>query len=234
MIAIRRFDEEAAWIAALIDDMLGAVLSAESENRRAVICLAGGSTPRPVYTAASAALAASPALRAGPVALVIGDERAEPRSPSERNETMIRAAFSAAVGAGAAEIVGWSLEGGPDGAVAAMAAAMRRLRAARPVGSPSFDRCYLGLGADGHTAGVFPGTPAALSSAVAVACLALEEPRARVSLSLPTLASTRGTRFIVRAAGKEGALRRLAAGDPGCPAVAAAAPDAVAFVLGRA
>ena len=37
MIAIRRFDEEAAWIAALIDDMLGAVLSAESENRRAVL-----------------------------------------------------------------------------------------------------------------------------------------------------------------------------------------------------
>lgn len=234
MIAIRRFDEEAAWIAALIDDMLGAVLSAESENRRAVLCLAGGSTPGPVYTAAAAALAARPALRAGPVALVIGDERAEPRSPSERNETMIRGAFSAAVGAGAAEIAGWRLEGGPDGAVAAMAAALRRLRAGRPAGSPTFDRCYLGLGADGHTAGVFPGTSAALSSAVAVACLAPEEPRARVSLSLPSLASARGTRFIVRAAGKESALRRLAAGDPGCPAVAAAAPDAVAFVLGRA
>jgi len=140
---------------------------------------------------------------------------------------MIRDAFSAALGAGAVEILGWSLESSPAAALERMAEALGRPRAG---GAPLFDACYLGLGADGHTAGVFPGQAAIAATSVAVECLAPAEPRERVSLSLPTLASARRTRFIIRAAGKEDALRRLVAGDRSCPAVLAAAIDAVAFV----
>jgi len=228
MLAIRSYADDGAWIRAVVDDFLDAIDGAETAGRRPLLCLAGGSTPASAYRAVSAALAARQASPLGPAILVVGDERANPRVPGERNETMIRDAFSAALGAGAVEILGWNLESGPAGAMERMAEALGRLRNG---GAPLFDACYLGLGADGHTAGVFPGQAAIAAASVAVECLAPAEPRERVSLSLPTLASSRRTRFIVRAAGKGDALRRLVAGDRSCPAVLAAARDAIAFVV---
>lgn len=228
MIAVRSYADGGAWIRAVVDDFLDALETAEAAGRRPLVCLAGGSTPAPAYRAVSAALIARPASPLGPARLVVGDERANPRVPGERNETMIRDAFSAALGAGAVEILGWSLESGPAAATKRMAETLGRLR---EDGAPLFDACYLGLGADGHTAGVFPGQAAIAAASVAVECLAPAEPRERVSLSLPTLASSRRTRFIVRAAGKEDALRRLVAGDRSCPAALAAARDAMAFVV---
>ncbi|HPG86433.1 MAG TPA: 6-phosphogluconolactonase [Spirochaetales bacterium] len=241
MIETRRFDDEAAWIGAVLADAAGAVQEAEAEGRRAVLCLAGGRTPEPAYRAVAAWLAArarGPGRPARPVLLVPGDERLEPRGPSDLNDTMLRRAFAPALDLGAAELAAWNVSAGERAAVAAMAALVASIASGLPSAAPLFDRCYLGLGADGHVAGVFPGSPAARragsrSAPIAVAGTAPEEPRARVSLSLPTLASTRGTRFIVRAAGKEDALRRLASGDPACPAVAAAAEGALAFVLAR-
>ena len=227
MLAIRSYADDDAWIRAVVDDFLDAIDGAEAAGRRPLLCLAGGSTPAPAYRAVSAALIARAASPLGPAILVIGDERANPRVPGERNETMIRDAFSAALGAGAVEILGWILESGPAAATERMAEALGRLWTD---GEPLFDACYLGLGADGHTAGVFPGQAAIAAASVAVECLAPAEPRERVSLSLPTLASARKTRFLVRSAGKEDALRRLVAGDRSCPAVLAAARDAIAFV----
>lgn len=236
MIETRRFDDESAWIEAILADAAAAVLGVEADGRRATLCLAGGRTPEPAYRAIAAWLAAGTRRGGRPVLLVPGDERLEPRGPYDLNDTMLRRAFAPALGSGAAELAAWDVADGSRSAMDRMTAVVESIAAGLPPSTPLFDRCYLGLGSDGHAAGVFPGSAAfrsaaSRSAAVAVACLAPEEPRARVSLTLPTLASTRGTRFIVRAAGKEDALRRLAAGDPSCPAVVAAAPGAVAFVL---
>lgn len=96
---------------------------------------------------------------------------------------------------------------------------------------PLFDLCYLGMGADGHTAGLFPGMPGLDDPGFCVRGLAPQPPRQRVSLGLPALTSSGRTRFLLGAAGKEAALEKLRKGDPSCPVVRAATADAIAFVL---
>ncbi|MBU0928495.1 MAG: 6-phosphogluconolactonase [Spirochaetes bacterium] len=246
MIAIRRFLSEDEWIEAVVDDFIDALEDAERSGRRPAFCLAGGSTPAPAYRAVARALAGRPPSPIGPAILVIGDERLRPSEPGQLNETMIRDSFSAA--GPAVEILGWDIRSGADAAIRGMAEALGRVAAARgaPAGSPIFDACFLGLGSDGHTAGIFSASPVrtdadpiggdsypGLAGAGAIATTAPAEPRERVSLTIGALSSTRRSRFLVRAAGKEDALRRLASGDPTCPAVLCASGDgrAEAFAL---
>jgi 6-phosphogluconolactonase len=106
-----------------------------------------------------------------------------------------------------------------------------RLKALTAPDQALFDICYLGLGADGHTAGLFPGMPGLTDEGLCVRGLAPTPPRQRVSLGFPALRSARQTRFLVSATGKKAALDRLRAGDSSCPAVMAATPGTVAFVL---
>ena len=232
MVEIRRFTDEDAWIEAIVADFTLAVGVAAREGRRPVFCLAGGSTPAPAYRAMAIALAGLAPSRLGPAVLVVGDERLSPRQPGERNETMIRGAFSRAIEAGAAELLGWAIEAGEREAIDRMASDYSRLGAegGTAAGGRVFDACYLGLGADGHCAGLFPG-PGKAATGIATASIAPSEPRQRVSLTAEALASSLRTRYLLRSAGKESALLRLASGDASCPAVLAASADARAFVL---
>ncbi|PKL09070.1 MAG: hypothetical protein CVV51_05710 [Spirochaetae bacterium HGW-Spirochaetae-7] len=233
MVKIVRFADEVAWLEAIVADFTLAVDAAARQARRPVFCLAGGSTPAPAYRAMAAVLARRAPSPCGPATLVVGDERLEPRHRGERNETMIREAFSPAIDVGAAELVGWKTDGGEREAVDSMAAFYARLVAeARAVsGSRVFDTCYLGLGADGHCAGLFPGQGVVADDPATVS-LAPAEPRQRVTLTVSALASSLRTRYLLRSAGKEDALLRLASGDASSPAVLAASGDAMAFVLG--
>ena len=232
MVEIRRFTNEDAWIEAIVADFTMAVGAAALEGRRPVFCLAGGSTPAPAYRAMAAALTERVPSMLWPAMLVVGDERLRPRQPGERNETMIRGAFSLAIEAGAAELLGWAIEKGEREAIDRMTADYARLGqgGGTAAGGRVFDACYLGLGADRHCAGLFPGSGAA-ATGTATAGVAPSEPRERVSLTAATLASSRRTRYLLRLAGKEAALLRLASGDATSPAVLAASADAKAFVL---
>src|SRR6202023_1095612 len=79
-----------------------------------------------------------------------------------------------------------------------------------------FDVALLGLGEDGHTASLFPGS-AALEIrqrwAVPVPHAAVEPYVARITLTLPALASSRVVLFLVTGANKREILRRILAGD---------------------
>jgi 6-phosphogluconolactonase len=78
---------------------------------------------------------------------------------------------------------------------------------------PLFDVTLLGLGADGHTASLFPDTSAlderrALATAVTGAA-----PEPRITLTYPALESRAVTLFLVSDAGKKEILARLLAND---------------------
>lgn len=240
MIELRRYDSEDAWIKAIVDDFADALTRAGRDGgpaagpRRALrLCLAGGSTPEPAYRAMAPVLSAWLDLGGARSALLVsGDERDLPPGDEMRNDRMIEGAWAAAFSSGRARLLRWGHGQAEPAAMAAALAAEFGHAAGVAGAGMAFDLCYLGLGADGHTAGLFPGAFELGAEAQAIRTRAPAYPFERLSLSPRLLGSARAARFISRAAGKEEALKRLAAADPSCPAVLAAGPNAVGFILG--
>lgn len=80
---------------------------------------------------------------------------------------------------------------------------------------PVFDLILLGMGQDGHVASLFPGTPALLEKKKwVIPNLAPNEPRQRLTLSLPVLNHARCIMFIINGAGKSSVLSQLNTTDP--------------------
>jgi 6-phosphogluconolactonase/glucosamine-6-phosphate isomerase/deaminase len=244
MIDIRVFHEKEAWIEGLANDYIQVVDSIPSFWHPR-LCLAGGKTPEPFYQALSRLMVDRTAGQA-PVILIPGDERVPECSqgpsfdPADLNETMLGRAFAPAIAEGAAFLSSW-FGRKPDSDFGSntsdeLARSMLQTMEARLslLASPGrvlFDLCYLGLGSDGHTAGLFPGSLGLDDPSPCVRGLAPQPPRHRVSLGFSALCSSTHTRFIVNALGKEEALDRLRRNDPSCPAVQAATADTIAFVL---
>lgn len=77
-------------------------------------------------------------------------------------------------------------------------------------GIPEFDLIVLGIGEDGHTASLFPGTPALKEERrIAIPVLAEKPPHKRVSLTLPVLSSARRVLFLVTGSDKAGIVREV-------------------------
>ncbi len=197
------------------------------------LCLAGGSTPEPAYRAMAPALSAWLDEDGSRSALFVpGDERDLPPGSDLRNDRMIEEAWSAALSSGRARPLRWGHGEAEPAAMAFALAAELGSAVGAAAGRRYFDLCYLGLGADGHTAGLFPGAFEPGAAAQAIRTRAPAFPFERLSLSPRLLGSARATRFIARAAGKDEAIKRLSAADPACPAVMAAGEASVAFILG--
>ena len=75
---------------------------------------------------------------------------------------------------------------------------------------PAFDLVLLGMGGDGHTASLFPGSPALQEKNLwVVAVEAAGEPPQRLTLTLPVLNRARNAWFLVSGSGKGEVLREI-------------------------
>lgn len=160
------------------------------------IVLAGGETPLAVYKRLRTAEAGWPAWH-----VYFGDERCLPRDDVGRNDTAIRRAWLAHVAIPPAQVHAIPAEQGPESGAAAYARLLASV--------DDFDLVLLGLGEDGHTASLFPGTdPGAAAHAPDTLAVtsAPKPPPARVSLSARRLAQTRQVLFLVQGAGKRAAV----------------------------
>jgi 6-phosphogluconolactonase len=84
-------------------------------------------------------------------------------------------------------------------------------------GRPLFDVTLLGLGEDGHTASLFPGTKVLSEHEAWVAAVIGAKPEPRITLTYPTLASSKAVAFLISGAAKRAMLRRLRDRDPALP-----------------
>jgi 6-phosphogluconolactonase len=145
--------DEAALARAVAANFVETAQAAISARGRFDVALSGGSTPRAMY-----ALLAAPPLDGEvdwpAVRFFFGDERCVPPDDAESNYKTANDGLLAPLGIDATHV--FRMRGEDDPAVAARAYAYLLRRELGP--SPVFDLVLLGMGPDGHTASLFPGT----------------------------------------------------------------------------
>ncbi|MCM0084149.1 6-phosphogluconolactonase [Geomonas sp. Red32] len=105
-----------------------------------------------------------------------------------------------------------------DSAEASALAYEEELRGEFGGARPAFDLVFLGLGADGHTASLFPGSPAVEESSRLVTSLFLPEQELfRVTVTLPLLNEAVLAVFLVSGGDKAAILHRVLAPGDGVP-----------------
>lgn len=180
-------------------------LEAAIERRgQCTIVLSGGSTPRPLYAALGAQY-----LPWERVHVFWGDERYVPPDHRDSNQRMARNTWLNQVPMPAENIHPMPTAAADP---ALDAAAYEREIAAffqLPAGEfPAFDLVLLGLGDDGHTASLFPHTPA-LAVGDRLVTIGNKDGEPRLTLTVPLLNRARCTIFLVAGASKRPALARI-------------------------
>jgi 6-phosphogluconolactonase len=171
-----------------------------AQRGRFRVALAGGSTPRALYPHLVHAVDWAR------TDVFFGDERAVPPDDPQSNYRMARETLLDPAGVPAANVFRWRAEAPDlDGAAREYEQSLRAGRAPRWL-----DLALLGLGPDGHTASLFPGTAALtvedrLAVAVAVPALGTR----RLTLTYPALLATTEVMFLVTGAEKKHALAEV-------------------------
>jgi 6-phosphogluconolactonase len=180
------------------------------------LALSGGSTARESYE-----LLATADRDWRNVDVFFGDERWVPVGDPESNEGMARLAFLDKVLPRSIQ----SMRYADDTIETAADAYDRLLRGRGPL-----DFVHLGLGPDGHTASLFPGSPALEERERLVVATGDDlHPHPRLTLTFPALDAARLAVFTVAGEGKRDALRRIKAGDD-LPAARVSAQRAIWLV----
>lgn len=196
----------------------GTIDDAVRSTGKCSLVLSGGSTPRILYRMLASRFRDQ--IPWAHVHVFWGDERYVPHSDAHSNYRMGRATLLDHVPCPAANVHPMPTHfAAADAAARDYEATLRRYFAGE---SPRFDLVLLGLGPEGHTASLFPGSPALEErTRWVVAVTAPAEPPLRLTLTLPALTRSARTFFLVTGSDKAQALHHVLAGpaDPNtCPA----------------
>jgi 6-phosphogluconolactonase len=188
-----RFDDREAMARSMAEDIAALLRAAIDARGHASLVVSGGSTPAPMFRCLSAL-----ALAWEHVVVTLADERWVTPDADDSNERLARTNLLQGAAA-AARFVGLKTPAAtPEAGLAETEAALHRI--ARP-----FDVMVLGMGDDGHTASLFPGT-AELSAALDPTAPALCAPvrpaglQPRMTLTLPAILDSR--RILLQLAGE--------------------------------
>ena len=200
------------------------------------VCLSGGSTPRQLYEH----LGEPPYRNTFPWARTHwfwSDERFVPHSDPLSNYGMVREALLSRAPIPAINIHPIPTESiSPEAAASAYERELKSFYGAERLNPdrPLFDLTLLGLGLDGHTASLFPGTPVLAERNRWVAAVVRAKSEPRITLTYPALESSRHTAFMVVGEEKRAILDRLRHGDDNLPAARLHPTTEVRWFLDRA
>jgi 6-phosphogluconolactonase len=193
---------------------------ATAKNDVFSVCLSGGSTPKTLYHL----LAEPPYRDAFPWArthLFWGDERFVAHDDDLSNYKMVKNALLDHAPIPAENIHPVPFDGlTPQVAAVAYERELKAFYGKDDLdpAKPLFDVNLLGLGPDGHTASLFPGTEVLNERTLWVAPVIGAKAEARITLTYPALDSARHVAFLVAGADKVEMLARLCRGDEAIPA----------------
>ena len=174
------------------------------------VALSGGSTPQRMYM-----LLGEPVFFAhidwAKVHLFWGDERCVPADHPDSNYHLTRLALLDRMQIPAENIHRVPVELEPALAAKNYAAELKRFF--HSTDFPRFDLILLGLGEDGHTASLFPGSPALSEKKLWVVAVEHDTPPPplikRITLTLPVINAARQVIFLVSGVGKAERLKRV-------------------------
>ena len=178
------------------------------ESGRFAVALAGGSTPKMTYEILAREYGGPEDLDWSKVHAFFGDERSVPPDHEDSNYRMAREALLSHVPVGSVHRMRGEME--PREAAALYEEELEEFFG----GPPVLDLVLLGIGEDGHTASLFPDTPAL----DARDRWAVENPveklnTTRLTLTVPAVDAARKVAFLVAGEGKAEALEEILEGD---------------------
>lgn len=162
-LVIHMFSDEEEWARGAVNVLLETVTCASETKSEPAglrydvhLCLAGGSTPVSVYRACASDPRFREAAARKLIHLWVGDEREAPAGSGMRNSEMIESVFADMLADGNAEhgVVLHAWPAGPREKAAAHCVTKLGDVLDKKKG-PVFDLVILGMGEDGHTAGLF-------------------------------------------------------------------------------
>jgi len=212
-VEIRTLSTPQELFSAAAEEVVRAANEAVAARGRFTIALSGGSTPKSLFN-----LLATNARNSLPwdrMFFFWGDERHVPPTDPDSNYRMADEAMLSKIPVAAGNVFRIAAEN-PDAAAAAEAyeQTLRKFFALEPEQFPRFDLMLLGMGPDGHTASLFPGTAALEEKSRLVVANWVDKLKAsRLSLTLPVLNAAACVVFLVSGTDKAPALHAVLEGD---------------------
>ncbi len=194
---------------AAAEEVVRAAQEAVAQRGRFTIALSGGSTPKSLFN-----LLATNARNVFPwdrTFFFWGDERHVPPTDPDSNYHMAEEAMLSKIPVPAGNVFRVPAEN-PDASAAADAyeQTLRKFFQLEPGQVPVFDLILLGMGPDGHTASLFPGTAGLHEKSKLVIANWVDKLKAsRLTLTLPVLNAARCVVFLVSGTDKATVLRAV-------------------------
>lgn len=209
--------DASALFRAAADEFTTLASEAVRENGRFTVALSGGSTPRSLFS-----LLATEYESAVPWKQILffwGDERHVPPDSPESNYKMANDAMLSKVPVPSENVFRIPAEN-PDANSAAQAyeQVLKKVFQLAPGAFPRFDLTLLGLGPDGHTASLFPGSAGLAENHSLVIANWIEKFNTyRITFTFPVLNNSKCVMFLASGADKAPMLRDVLEGHPKPP-----------------
>ncbi len=205
---VRVYEDPRDLAKAVAESFVEQARKAIEDTERFAVALAGGSTPKRAYEVLAKEYGEPGDLDWSKVHAFFGDERTVPPDHADSNYRMAHDALLSHVPVGSVHRMHGELD--PPEAAALYEEELESFFG----GTPRFDLVLLGIGEDGHTASLFPGTPALeVSDRWAIENPVRKMDTVRLTLTVPTINAAKSAVFLVAGEGKADALKEILEGD---------------------
>src|SRR4030095_5618772 len=177
-----------------------------NEFNRCSVVLSGGNTPKKLFEILGKEY--NERIKWGRVFFFWGDERCVPPDDDESNYKMAKEYLFSFISVPDSNIFRILGEKPPEEAAAKYEAALKHFFEGQAI--PQFDLILLGIGNDGHTASLFPGTTAIDTTDKWVDYLYVEKLKSwRITLTFPVINKAKNILFIVDGKGKSEIINKI-------------------------
>jgi 6-phosphogluconolactonase len=213
------YPEAKAFYRAVADEFLRLGRVSIAQQDRFTVALAGGSTPRASYTLlAEDERAGQAGLAWDKVEIFFGDERAVPPDHPDSNFRMAQEVLLSRVPLRPESVHRIQAEADPTEAAARYEEELSRVFKADRDQVPRFDLILLGMGPDGHTASLFPGSVALQETKRLISANWVEKFKShRITFTFPLLNAAATALFAVSGADKAAMVQQVLRGDSAGP-----------------